>query len=341
MNLASHMVNAAETLPLPDPVLRFGINRLVGRTQRHFANRPAGTDMFAAQMTARPIAEHTDAANRQHYELPPAFFGLVLGPHRKYSCCLYPTGDETLEEAELHALEDTVAHADLADGQDILELGCGWGAMSLFMAKRFPRARITAVSNAAAQRRFIEAQARALELNNLYVITADMNAFEPGQTFDRVVSVEMFEHMANWPGLLLKIRDWLKPGGKLFMHVFAHESHPYRFDYTDKADWIAQYFFTGGIMPSHDLITAFSDLFTLAQDWRWSGVHYQRTAQDWLRNYDREAAAIRGIMKNVYGADAAIWFRRWRLFFLATAGLFGHKGGGPWGVSHYLLTPVA
>ncbi len=341
MSLAAQMASAAESLPLPDSLLRLGIGRLVGRTNRQLAGTHAATRLFAAEMMAHPIAEHTDDANRQHYELPPAFFSLVLGPRRKYSCCLYPTGKESLEEAELHALEETIAHAGLVDGQEILELGCGWGSLSLFMAKRFPQARITAVSNASAQRRFIEMQAQALGLQNLKIITADMNEFEPSQRFDRVVSVEMFEHMANWRGLLTKIRGWLRPEGKLFVHVFAHASHPYRFNHEDEADWIARYFFTGGIMPSHDLIAAFPDLFTLEQDWRWNGTHYQRTALDWLRNYDREAATIRGIMEDVYGKDANLWFRRWRLFFLATAGLFGHAGGVPWGVSHYLLAPAA
>ena len=341
MSLAAQMASAAEHLPLPDGLLRLGINRLVGRTKRQLAGSQAATGLFAAEMAVRPIAEHTGDANRQHYELPPAFFGLVLGPRRKYSCCLYPTGEESLEEAELHALEETVAHAELADGQEILELGCGWGSLSLFMAKRFPAARITAVSNAAAQRRFIEARAQCLGLDNLRVITADMNEFEPARKADRVVSVEMFEHMANWRGLLTKLKGWLRPDGKLFVHVFAHGTHPYRFNHEDEADWIARHFFTGGIMPSHDLITAFPDLFTLTRDWRWSGTHYQRTAQDWLRNYDREAATIRSIMEDVYGAEAPVWFRRWRLFFLATAGLFGHAGGAPWGVSHYLLSPAA
>ncbi len=340
MTFATQIASAAEHFPLPDSLLRLGISRMVGRTNSQLASAQAATGGFVADMASYRIAEHTEDANRQHYELPPAFFGLVLGPRRKYSCCLYPTGRESLEEAELHALEETIAHAGLADGQEILELGCGWGSLSLFMARRFPNARITAVSNAAAQRRFIEAQAQRLGLHNLQVITADMNDFEPARTFDRVVSVEMFEHMANWRGLLTKLRGWLRPEGKLFVHVFAHATQPYRFNHEDEADWIARYFFTGGIMPSHDLIAAFPDLFTLTRDWRWSGAHYQRTAQDWLRNYDREASAIRAMMEDVYGAGAKLWFRRWRLFFLATAGLFGHAGGEAWGVSHYLLTPV-
>lgn len=341
MSFAAQMASAAERYAVPDPLLRFGVRRLVGRTHRALMRAPAGGADFAAAMATRPIAEHAEAANRQHYEVPADFFGLVLGPRRKYSCCLYPTGQESLAEAELHALEETIGHAALADGQEILELGCGWGSLSLFMAERFPAARITAVSNSASQRRFIEAEAAQRGIGNLRVITQDMNAFEPGQTFDRVVSVEMFEHMANWRGLLARIRGWLRPEGLLFLHVFAHASQPYRFAHEDEADWIAQHFFTGGIMPSHDLAGAFPDLFVPVRDWRWSGAHYRRTADHWLRNYDREAARIRVLFDSVYGAEAALWFRRWRLFFLATAGLFGHQGGAPWGVSHHLLRPSA
>ena len=340
MSFAATITNAAERHKIPDSLLRFGIGQFVAHTDRSLARKPAETMTFAREMAGFPIAVHTHDANRQHYELPPEFFGLILGPRRKYSSCLYPTGRETLAEAELCALEETAAHAELADGQDILELGCGWGSLTLFMAKRFPGARITAVSNSTPQRMYIEKQAAALGLGNLRVITADMNEFEPGQSFHRVVSVEMFEHMANWRNLLERVRSWLAPGGKLFIHVFAHAASPYRFNHLDDADWIAQHFFTGGIMPSHGLAGAFPDLFTLEQDWRWSGTHYARTAEDWLHNYDLHAVEIRRVLAQVYGAEAQIWERRWRLFFLATAGLFGHGGGEPWGVSHYLLSPA-
>jgi len=208
------------------------------------------------------------------------------------------------------------------------------------MAERLPNARITSVSNSASQRATIEAEARALGLTNLTVVTADMNDFDTAQKYDRVVSVEMFEHMANWRALLGRVHGWLAPGGKLFVHVFAHRSTPTRFDHTDEADWIAKYFFTGGIMPSHGLMRLFADLFTVEADWRWSGAHYRRTANDWLENFDRNADRIAPLLRGVYGADAALWQRRWRLFFLATAGLFGHAGGSEWGVSHYQLAPV-
>ena len=341
MNIAATMAGMAERLPLPDALTRRGIAGLVGRTDRKLASMTADAERaFARDMARLPIALHTDAANAQHYEVPAAFFGHVLGPRRKYSSCFFRTPADTLEAAEIEALEQTCDHADLADGQSILELGCGWGSLSLFMAERYPAAAITAVSNSASQRAHIEAEAARRGLGNLRVVTADMNEFTPQRTFDRVVSVEMFEHMANWQGLLGRVRQWLAPGGALFLHVFSHRTGPYRFDHDDPADWIARHFFTGGIMPSHGLIGQFSDLFALEADWRWNGAHYARTARCWLENYDRNAGPIGEILGRVYGAEAAVWKRRWRLFFLATEGLFGHAGGESWGVSHYRLRPV-
>jgi cyclopropane-fatty-acyl-phospholipid synthase len=341
MSLVPAAIHAAERLAWPDLVTRAGIGLLVGRTRGSLA-REAGPDdrEFAAAMAARAIAEHCAAANGQHYELPPEFFGLVLGPRRKYSCCLYPDGVETLAEAERAALDETIRHAALADGQRILELGCGWGSLSLTLAERFPAAEIVAVSNAAAQGAHIRRQARTSGLANLTVVTADMNAFAAEGRFDRVVSIEMFEHMANWRALLGRIRTWLAPDGRLFVHVFSHRSRPYRFDHDDPADWIARHFFTGGIMPSHGLIRQFQENFAVEEEWRWSGRHYARTALDWLANFDARRPAVEAVLRPVYGADAPLWQRRWRLFFLATAGLFGHAKGGEWGVSHYRLSPA-
>ena len=341
LSLIASAIRAVERAPLPDAATRYGIEVLVGRTRRRLATAPsAGEGRFAEGMAGRSIAEHTAAANEQHYELPPEFFALTLGPRRKYSCCLYPTGTETLAEAEIAALEQTIDNAGLRDGQSILELGCGWGSLTLFMAQRFPSARIVAVSNSTPQRLHIQAEAAALGLSNVEVITADMNEFTPQARFDRVVSVEMFEHMSNWRDLLARIRTWLEPEGRLFVHVFSHRHSPYRFDHRDDADWIARHFFTGGIMPSHGLIGHFPDCFSIERDWRWSGVHYARTARDWLARFDRNRDQIDRILSAVYGADASLWRRRWRLFYLATEGLFGHAEGGEWGVSHYLLRPA-
>ncbi len=341
MSVIASVIRAAERAPWPDAMTRSGIAYLVGRTGRRLARADGvETARFADAMDAHPIALHTADANAQHYEVPAAFFDLVLGPQRKYSCCLYPSAATSLAEAEEHALAATARHAGLADGQRILELGCGWGSLSLWMAQRFPDARIVAVSNSHSQRAFIEARAFERGIRNLRVVTADMNSFAPADRFDRVVSVEMFEHMANWRALLKRIRAWLDPAGRVFVHVFSHRAAPYRFDHGDKTDWIAQHFFTGGIMPSHRLMHEFGDCFAVEVDWRWSGTHYRRTAEDWLKNFDRNAPAIAEVLARVYGRDAPLWQRRWRPFFLATAGLFGHNDGADWGVSHYLLKPA-
>lgn len=340
MNPIAVAIRAAEAMRLPDPVTRAGIELLVGTRRRDLSLLPNSDAAFAEAMAGFAIAEHADAANAQHYELPPAFFELTLGPRRKYSCCFYPSGEETLAEAERIALAETIAHADLADGQTILELGCGWGSLSLTMAERFPGARVVAVSNSTPQRLHIEACAASAGLANLTVLTADMNHFTPPGRFDRVVSVEMFEHMSNWRDLLGRVRGWLAPGGRLFLHVFSHRSQPYRFNRADPSDWIAQHFFTGGIMPSHGLITQFPESFVVEDVWRWNGRHYRRTAEQWLERFDANQAEIDAILREVYGDRARLWRRRWRLFYLATAGLFGHAGGEEWGVSHYLLRPV-
>jgi cyclopropane-fatty-acyl-phospholipid synthase len=338
MNLIAQTISAAEHIPLPDLVVRTGIRTLVGRTAERLARGDAASDAsFALAMAQRAIAEDTAAANAQHYEVPAAFFEFVLGPNCKYSSCFYKHEATTLEEAEEEALRQTVEHARLADGQDILELGCGWGSLSLFMARLFPSSRIVAVSNSHSQRQFISAQAAAFGLRNLIVITEDMNVFTPNRRFDRIVSVEMFEHMMNWRALLTHARSWLKDDGRLFMHIFTHRAGAYLFDRANKEDWIAQHFFTGGVMPSHQLIRQFADLFVVEREWRWSGTHYARTAHDWLKNFDANRDAITEVLRPVYGADISLWMRRWRWFFLATAGLFGHAGGEEWGVSHYLL----
>ncbi len=341
MSLIETAIHAFEDAPLPDFVTRPAIGWLVDGARRKTLNRPADISVtFAREMEARPIAEFTDRANEQHYEVPAAFFTRVLGPRLKYSSCLYPTGTETLGEAEVIALRETADHAGLGNGQDILELGCGWGSLTLFMAQTYPGSKITAVSNSASQRAFIMDRAAERGLSNVEVITCDMNDLALDRRFDRVVSVEMFEHMANWRALLTRVRGWLKPDGRLFIHVFSHTHAPYRFDVADKTDWIAQHFFAGGVMPSHDLIQAFPDLFTLEREWRWNGWHYEKTALDWLANFDTHKVEISNLFREVYGANARVWMRRWRLFFLATAGLFGHRGGAEWGVSHYRLVPA-
>ena len=341
MSLVEHLITLTERAPLPDVATRTGIEFLVGRTRRQLAIDDERTaQQFARDMALFPIALATQEANDQHYEIPARFFELILGQRRKYSCGFYDRDSSTLDEAEEAALALTAEHAGIANGQRILELGCGWGSLTLWIAEHFPGAHITAVSNSQSQRAYIMARADDLNLSNITVITADMNEFATEAQFDRVVSVEMFEHMSHWRDLLAKVSRWLKPNGRFFMHVFSHKKLPYRFDHADKSDWIAQHFFTGGIMPSHDLIQHFDDLVELEKSWRWSGRHYEKTARDWLANFDRNSAEIDVILQNVYGRDARLWKRRWRLFFLATMGLFGHSGGSEWGISHHLLRPV-
>jgi cyclopropane-fatty-acyl-phospholipid synthase len=341
MSFVSTLIGTAERVPLPDTIIRAAIHRFCSQTATRLASESSARDAaFASQMAARPIAEHTDAANAQHYEVPAIFFAKVLGPNRKYSSCFYKGEASTLQEAEEEALRQTVEHAELAGGQSILELGCGWGSLSLWMARQFPTSQILAVSNSNSQREYIEEEAAKRGLKNLRVATADMNSFAPDAQFDRIVSVEMFEHMMNWRQLLARLRSWLKPEGRLFVHVFTHRAGSYLFDRTNPEDWIAQHFFTGGVMPSHHLIRQYADLFEVEKEWRWSGAHYQRTARDWLANFDSHTAEIESVLRKVYGLDTALWMRRWRWFFMATAGLFGYGNGDEWGVSHYRMKAV-
>lgn len=341
MTLWKSAYDLAERVPIPDAIVRLGIGALVGRTSRQLALAgQTATESFARELELLPIAVHTDAANEQHYEVPASFFELVLGPQRKYSCCYYEASDTTLAQAEERALALTAEHAGLSDGQTILELGCGWGSLSLWMARTYPRARILAVSNSHSQRAFIEGKARDEGLDNIELVTADMNHFDTERKFDRVVSIEMFEHMANWRELLRRCRNWLAADGRMFMHVFTHRSTPYRFDHAEKDDWIAQHFFTGGCMPSRTLIRSFPDLFDVEEEWYWAGTHYARTAEDWLKNLDGARDAAAQILHQTYGTEQDIWQRRWRYFFLATSGLFGFDSGREWGVSHYRLKPA-
>jgi len=341
MSFLQTMTGFGESVPLPDVMTRAAIKLLVGRTQRQLSGADIDADRrFARDMAPFPIAVNTAEANAQHYEIPAEFFALVLGPQRKYSSYLYEEGFESVAAAEERALQVSAAHAALADGQRILELGCGWGSLSLWMARHYLAARITSVSNSNSQREFIAGRARAEGLTNLTVVTADMNEFQPTSRVDRVVSVGMFEHMSNWRPLLRRMRDSLEPDGYMFIDIFSNQHASYRFAADDKADWIAQHYFTGGIMPSRNLIRQFPDCFAVDAEWWWNGRHYQHTAQHWLEKFDRNSDALLAVLKRVYGGDAKLWQRRWRLFFLATMGLFGHDGGEEWGVSHYRLTPA-
>jgi cyclopropane-fatty-acyl-phospholipid synthase len=279
-----------------------------------------------------------EKANEQHYEVPSDFFTHVLGSHLKYSSCYWNDNTRDLSEAEEEALIQTCIHAQLANDMDILELGCGWGSLTLWMAEHYPGSRITAVSNSSSQREFILNNADIRGLKNIEVITCDMNEFSTEQSFDRIVSVEMFEHMRNHPALFNRVHDWLMPGGKFFMHIFVHRAVPYLFEDNDPSDWMSRYFFSGGMMPSDDLPLYFQDKLKFLQRWRWDGTHYQKTANAWLKNMDDYRDILWPVIENTYGkANAQQWWMRWRVFFMACEELFGYNNGQEWWVSHYLF----
>ncbi|HWA08145.1 MAG TPA: cyclopropane-fatty-acyl-phospholipid synthase family protein [Opitutaceae bacterium] len=323
---------------LPDWLIRRGIRRLLAQRLRDEAARYE-RGAYVADLRTRPLAEQTAAANEQHYEVPTPFYQCCLGRRLKYSGCLYPTGKETLDQAEEHMLALYTERAQLADGQEILELGCGWGSLALYNAEKFPRARITAVSNSRTQKEHIDDEARRRGLTNLRVITCDINVFTADPAaFDRVVSVEMFEHLKNYQLLFARIARWLKPGGLLFTHIFTHRHFSYHFVAEGPADWMSRYFFTGGQMPAHDLLPQFQDDLKLVSDWKVNGRHYQRTAEHWLENMDARRAEILPLFATAYGSDQAVkWWAYWRIFYLSCAELWGYRNGEEWQVSHYLF----
>jgi cyclopropane-fatty-acyl-phospholipid synthase len=344
------MLNVSQTLLeqniIPDFLIRIGIRRLLKakldeeKDLKKKLGEKRKTDLIDT-LKSSSIAVNTREANEQHYEMPTEFFELVMGKHMKYSCGLWQDGVSDFDQSEENMLALTAQRAQLADGMAILELGCGWGSLTLFMAQKFPKSQIVGVSNSATQKEFILRQAKNRKLNNVRILTADMNDFMILEKFDRVVSVEMFEHMRNYQKLLEKISGFLKDDGKLFVHIFTHREFAYLYEEKDPSDWIAKYFFTGGIMPSDDFFTYFQDHLKLEQHWQVNGMHYQKTSEEWLKNMDKNKDKIIPILKATYGQDQTTkWWVYWRVFFMSCAELWGYRNGTEWIVSHYLLRKV-
>ncbi len=342
-NAAQVALDWTEQGRLPDTLVRAGIRRLLRARLREIQTESceamaSAQERFLEQMNNAPVAVLPDKANDQHYDVPAEFFRHVLGSHAKYSSAVWPAGVRDITQAEALALDITCQRAKIVDGQSILELGCGWGSLSLWMAQNYSTSRITAVSNSSAQSEFVRSQARQRGLMNIDVVTCDMNRFQPERSFDRVISVEMFEHMRNWGLLFERIHDCLLPDGKFFLHIFCHRATPYLFVDKGPSDWMSRYFFAGGMMPSDDLPLCFQQRLRLARRWRWDGAHYQKTASAWLANMDRQREHIWPILESTYGRQhAGLWWTRWRIFFMACAELFGYDDGQQWWVSHYLF----
>ena len=339
-------IELAERGLAPDFAVRAGIRQLLNVRLKQCAGSSGessweSTKVFLDHMNRSPLALNTSDANAQHYEVPTEFYDYCLGTRKKYSSCYFVTGRESLAEAEEIMLAKTCERAQLKDGQTVLELGCGWGSLSLWMAEKYPKSTITVVSNSATQRQYIEGVAAKKGFKNLTVITCDMNEFNIDQTFDRVVSVEMFEHMRNWNLLFERISGWLKPGGKLFFHIFVHQFYTYPFETSGDDDWMGRHFFTGGIMPAFDLPLRYQEHLKIEDKWQVCGTHYGETAEWWLKNLDANRDKALDVFRrnpNQAGDSPTVMVNRWRIFFMACAELWNFREGREWFVGHYLFT---
>lgn len=332
MDLASTL---AERRLLPDSLIRYGIRKQLATHSQWLEKNPRSTESWIEALNNRPIAESIEKSKEQHYEVPTEYFQLALGTHLKYSCCLWNEGVRSLTDAEAASLKLTCERAQVKDGQSILELGCGWGSLSLWMAEHYPRSTITAMSHSKTQKAWIEAQAKSRNLGNLTVITSDINDFKTEQRFDRILSLEMFEHLRNHQKIFEALNTWLKADGKVFIHVFVHKKETYLFEVEHKRDWMAKYFFTGGIMPSLDLLPKSASAFTEEERWLVNGNHYSKTLEAWLEKQDANERQILKHFKATYGKDAPLWIQRWRIFYMACSELFAFKDGNEWFVTHY------
>ena len=342
--MITKLIELAESGIMPDFMIRSGIvknckNRIRNEVSYSIEELSFRKQRWIAQMKNSPIALVPEKANEQHYEVPPSFFENVLGDNLKYSSGYWPKDDMTLNESEVAMLQLSADRAALRDGQSVLELGCGWGSLTCFMAEKYPSSSITAVSNSKDQKKYIEKRCEKKGIGNVNIITADMNDFQTDFKYDRVVSIEMFEHMRNYKSLLSRIHNWLKDNGKLFIHIFSHQSLVYPFEDQNEADWMAREFFSGGMMPSHDLLLYFQDDLKIEQSWRMPGTHYEKTSIAWLNKMDVNRTKVKDILTETYGVDSVdLWIQRWRIFFMSCEKLFGYDGGSEWGVSHYRFT---
>jgi len=328
---------------VPDSILRKIVRARVRRVQSSFdrlapEDAEARETLLLERLESGPVTVCAEDANRQHYEVPPAFFALTLGPWFKYSCCYWPDGVADLARAEELMLELTAERAGLSDGQSVLDLGCGWGSFALWAAERYPHSRILAFSNSDPQRRHIEQRARQRGLDNLRVATGDVSSFAPAERFDRVVSVEMLEHVRNHKVLFERIAGWLSPSGLFFAHVFCHRKHLYAYELDGEASWMTEHFFSGGIMPSWDYLTRYGESLSLVDRWQVEGSHYAKTLRAWLVNLDRSRNDVLPVLRHTYGPEQArLWLAYWRIFFIACEETFALDEGRSYFVGHYLF----